>query len=158
MNKQKIRRLVRNANRRLDLGPNPDLTTIQQWIEIEHGRPLTITQLETIRGDDLCGMCATYQDHILVVHAAPKSSWHLQQIILHEFAHLILGHYQTATSLALTDLPGFPDTPLQVLGRTSYEDRAEAAAEMLADLLTARINHHTPGTGNDPAGFHKVFG
>ncbi|MCU6479812.1 hypothetical protein [Arthrobacter sp. A2-55] len=158
MNKPKIRRLVRNANRRLDLGSNPDIHTIQKRIETEHGRPLTITQLDTIRGDDLCGMCATYQDHILVVHAPPKSSWHLQQIILHEFAHLILGHYQTATSLALTDLPGFPDTPLQVFGRTSYEDSAEAAAEMLADVLTARINHHTPGTGNDPAGFHKVFG
>ncbi|MDQ0278812.1 hypothetical protein QO003_003115 [Arthrobacter silviterrae] len=158
MNKQKIRRLVRNANRRLDLGPNPDLTTIQQWIEATHGRPLTITQLDTIRGDDLCGMCASYQDHILVVHAPPKSSWHLQQIILHEFAHLILGHYLTATSLALTELPGFPDTPLQVFGRTSYEDSAEAAAEMLADLLTARINRHAPGAGNDPAGFDKVFG
>gem|GEM_PF-4906063 len=74
MNKQKIRRLVRNANRRLDLGPNPALSSIQQWIEATHGRPLTITQLDTIRGDDLCGMCATYKDRIVVVHAPPKSS------------------------------------------------------------------------------------
>jgi hypothetical protein len=158
VSKLRIRRQVRLANRHLDLGPNPDLNSIQSLLEARRGRHITIEELPTMKGDDLCGLCMTYADYISVVHATPKSSWHLQQIILHEFAHLILGHYRTATSLDLTKLPGFPDTPLQVLGRVSYEDDAEAAAEMLADLLSARINHHPPAAPNDPAGFHKVFG
>ena len=74
MSRQKIRHQVRDANRQLDLGANPDLHSIQSWIEARHGRPITITQLDTIRGDDLCGMCATFEDRILVVHAPPKSS------------------------------------------------------------------------------------
>jgi hypothetical protein len=158
VSKQKVRRLVHNANRLLDLGEHPDLNTIQKWLEAQRGRPVVIEQLDTIRGDDLCGMCVTYVDCVVVVHAPPRSSWHLQQIILHEFAHMILKHQITATSLELVKLPGFPDTPLQVLGRASYEDDDEAAAEMLADLLSTRINHHTPETPNDPAGFNKVFG
>ncbi len=47
------------------------------------------------------------------------------------------------------------------LGRSSYVDDAEATAEYLADLLTARIAHHTPDTPDtpgDPAGFNQVFG
>jgi hypothetical protein len=154
----KIRHEAWKANRQLDLGPNPSLHAIQSWIEAKCGRPILIMEQATLRGDDLCGWCILYQGINVVVHAPVRSTWHLQQIVLHEFAHLILGHQFTATSLELMHLPGFPEPPLMTLGRSSYVDDAEATAEYLADLLTARIAHHTPDATGDPAGFNQVFG
>lgn len=158
MNDRRIRHEVRVANRQLDLGAVPDLNSIKSWIETKRGRPITIMELPTLRGDDLCGMCVSYEHLDVVVHAPPRSKWHQQQIILHEFAHMILNHQLTATSLVLVQLPGFPETPWQVLGRTSFDDEAEAAAEYLADLLTARIRMHHKNPPDDRSGFHKVFG
>ena len=85
------------------------------------------------------------------------SSWHRQYIILHEFAHLILGHRHTPTSQLLVDLPGFPGGPIQILGRTSFEDEDEAVAEQLAGLLMERLSR-SEDLPADPAGFNKVFG
>lgn len=158
MNERKVRQTARNANRSLELGTSPDLASIQSWIEAERGRPILIVELPTLHGDDLCGMWFAYSSRDVVVHAPPWSSWHLQQIILHEFAHMILGHYLTATSLELVHLPGFPETPSKVLGRGSFDDDSESTAENLADLLSERIRHRPSGTPDDPDGFSKVFG
>lgn len=158
VNDRKIRHEARDANHQLEVGDHPDLNSIKSWLEAKRGRPITIMELPTLRGDDLCGMFVSYEHLDVVVHAPPRSTWHKQQIILHEFAHMILNHQLTATSLDLVQLPGFPETPLKVLGRTSFDDEAEAAAEYLADLLTARIHPHIQDTPDDPSGFNKVFG
>lgn len=158
VNDRKIRHEARDANRQLELGDHPDLNSIKSWLEARRGRPITIIELPTLHGNDLCGLFVSYEHLDVVVHAPPRSTWHQQQIILHEFAHMILNHQLTATSLDLVQLPGFPETPLKVLGRTSFDDEAEAAAEYLADLLTARIHPHIQDTPDDPSGFNKVFG
>lgn len=158
VNDRKIRHEARDANRQLELGNRPDLNSIKSWLEAKRGRPITIMELPTLHGNDLCGMFVSYEQLDVVVHAPPRSTWHQQQIILHEFAHMILDHQLTATSLALVHLPGFPETPLNVLGRTSFDDEAEAAAEYLADLLTARIHPHIQDPPDDQSGFNKVFG
>lgn len=158
MSDRKIRHVVKDVNRRLDLGPHPDLNSIKSWLEAKRGRPITIMELPTLRGDDLCGMFVAYEHLDVVVHAPPNSTWHQQQIILHEFAHMILNHQLSGTSLDLMKLPGFPENPLKVLGRTSFDDDTEAAAEYLADLLTARIHPRIPEPPDDQSGFNKVFG
>ncbi|WP_170133075.1 hypothetical protein [Arthrobacter livingstonensis] len=99
MNNRKIRHDARAANRQLVLGAHPDLHAIQSWIEAKHGRPIVIIEQATLRGDDLCGWWVLHEGINVVLHAPVRSTWHLQQIVLHEFAHLILGHQITATSL-----------------------------------------------------------
>lgn len=158
MSDRKIRRTARDANRQLDLGAHTDLDSIKKSLEATRGRPITIMELPTLRGDDLCGLCVAYSSHDVVVHAPPRSRLHQQQIIVHEFAHMILNHQVTATSLDLVQLPGFNETPLQVLGRNSFDDDDEAAAEYLADLLMARIRPDLEGPTDDQSGFNKVFG
>ncbi|MGN5734693.1 hypothetical protein [Arthrobacter psychrochitiniphilus] len=158
MSDRKIRRTARDANRQLDLGAHTDLDSIKKSLETTRDRPITIMELPTLRGDDLCGLCVAYSSHDVVVHAPPRSSLHQQQIIVHEFAHMILNHQVTATSLDLVQLPGFNETPLQVLGRNSFDDYDEAAAEYLADLLMARIRPDLEGPTDDQSGFNKVFG
>jgi hypothetical protein len=158
MNDRKIRRSVRETLDQLAFGDHPDLNSIKSWLETTRGRPITIVEMPTMRGDDICGLCFFYKNHDVVLHTPPKSSLHLQQIILHEFAHMILNHQVTATSLELMKLPGFPDIPLKVLGRISFDDDEEAAAEYLADLLTARIVPRRPEPLADQDGFNKVFG
>lgn len=158
MSDWKIRRTARDANRQLDLGAHPSLNSIKSSLEAARGRPITIMELPTLRGDDLCGLCVAYSSHDVVVHAPPRSRLHQQQIIVHEFAHMILNHQITATSLQLVQLPGFNETPLQVLGRNSFDDDDEAAAEFFADLLMARIRPDLEGPTDDQPGFNKVFG
>lgn len=158
MNDRKIRRTAREANRKLDLGDHPNLDSIKSWLESSRGRPITVMELPTLRGNDLCGLCVAYANRDLVVHAPPRSSLHQHQIILHEFAHMILNHQLTATSLDLVDLPGITETPRQVLGRTSFDDDDEAAAEYLADLLMARIRPDLRHPPDEQSGFKKVFG
>lgn len=158
MNDRKIRHEARDANRQLELGNRPDLNSIKSWLEAKRGRPITIMELPSLHGNDLCGMFVSYEHLDVVVHAPPRSRLHQQQIIVHEFAHMILNHQLTATSLDLLQLPGFPETSLKVLGRTSFDDEAEAAAEYLADLLMARIRPDLEGPTDDQSGFNKVFG
>ncbi|WP_425864751.1 hypothetical protein [Arthrobacter sp. TWP1-1] len=158
MSDRKSRHDAKEANKGLQLGAHTNLNSIQSWLEAKTGRPITIVELPTLRGNDLCGMYVSYKDFDVVVHAPPRSAWQGQQIILHEFSHMILNHQLTATSLELARLPGFPETPLKVLGRTSFDDEAEATAEYLADLLTARIHAHQQTPPDDPSGFNKVFG
>ncbi len=155
---RKIRHDAREANKGLQLDAHPDLHSIQRWLEVKNGRPITIIELPALNGEDLCGMYVSYEHLDVVVHAPPRSTWQRQQIILHEFAHMILNHQLTATSLELAQLPGFPETPLKVLGRTSFDDAAEATAEYLADLLTTRIHPRIPEPPDDQPGFNKVFG
>lgn len=158
MNDRSIRRTARDAVQHMDLGHHPSLGSIKSWLETTRGRPITVMEVPSLRGDDLCGLCLAYVDLDVVVHATPKSSLHRQQIVLHEFAHLILNHQATATSLDLVQLPGFTETPRQVLGRTSFDDADEATAEYLADLLMARTRPGLQDLPDDPSGFHKVFG
>lgn len=158
MSDRKVRHDAREANKSVKLGTHPSLNSIQAWLESTTGRPITIVELPTLRGNDLCGMFVSYKDFDVVVHAPPRSAWQRQQIILHEFSHMVLNHQLTATSLKLARLPGFPETPLKVLGRTSFDDEAEATAEYLADLLTARIHAPNQDPPNDQSGFNKVFG
>lgn len=157
MTNRKIRQGVKSALGRLELGEHPDLSSIQSWIETKNGRAIVIGELSTLSGNDICGLWFLHDGRDFVLHAPLNSSWHRQYIILHEFAHLILGHRFTPTSQLLVDLPGFPGGPLQILGRTSFEDDDEAAAELLAGLLMERLSR-SQDLPQDPAGFSKVFG
>lgn len=158
MNPRQIRRAARGAIRYLDLGEYPNLRSIQSLLEARSGLPIIIGEMPTLDRHDLCGLWLHCDDCDYVLHAPEITVWHRQMIILHEFSHLILNHQYCATSLALPPLPGIPQIPLMILGRSSFDNDTEATAEYLADLLTARILHRPQEPSADPSGFNKVFG
>ncbi|MCQ9163961.1 hypothetical protein [Arthrobacter sp. STN4] len=158
MTSRALHHQAREANRRLKLGAHPDLQSIQSWLEAKRGKPITIMELPTLRGDDLCGFWLSHPHRDVVVYAPPKSTLQLQFIVLHEFAHMILDHQLSASSLAPMHLPGFPETPLMTLGRSSFENDDEAAAEYLAELLAARTLPRVQDLQGEPSGFDQVFG
>lgn len=158
MTARQIRHTARDAIRYLDLGEYPDLQSIQSLIEARSGLPIVIREMPTLDRHDLCGLWLHCDDRDYVLHAPEITTWHRQLIILHEFSHLILNHQYCATSLLLPPIPGIPQIPLMILGRSSFDNSTEAAAEYLADLLTAGILHRPQEPSADPSGFNKVFG
>ncbi|MFQ4149725.1 hypothetical protein AAGW05_13685 [Arthrobacter sp. LAPM80] len=157
---RKIRRNLKKVVRQLGLGDHSDMHSIQTRLEAIRDRPITIMELPTMNKGDVSGFWAYYENQDVIVHAPPQSTMQLQQIVLHEFAHMLLDHEHAAVSLSLPllQLPGIPGTPLMTLERTNFEDQDEASAEYLADLLAATMQNQPVDPPTDPTGFTKVFG
>jgi hypothetical protein len=98
----------------------------------------------TTRGTYLSGATARRPDGTYVVYCATSRSWyHRLGILLHELAHLLLGH-QPATLDPREGLPRFaPHLPGKmariVAGRTAHAQDEERDAEELADELLERL-------------------
>ncbi|MGO4586808.1 hypothetical protein AB4Z38_23455 [Arthrobacter sp. 2RAF6] len=137
------------------------LQLIHEKLEQKRGRTIRVAELPELAGEELCGIWLVCADQDIVLHAPTKSDWHRQQIILHEFSHMILDHdldvqsSEMAKSL-LPDLDG--EQVLRALARSSYTDDAELAAEALADQLATRIINSDAGTPPEPLAFRQVFG
>ncbi|MFB9818911.1 hypothetical protein [Arthrobacter ramosus] len=142
----------------------PDDATLQlihEKLERKRGRTITVTELPELAKEELCGVWLICEDRDVVLHAPTKSDWHRQQIILHEFSHMILDHDLEGISSELVKsfLPDLdPERVLRALARSSYTDDAELAAEALADRLATRIINSDAGTPPEPLAFRKVFG
>jgi IrrE N-terminal-like domain len=88
----------------------------------------------------LTGVSALLANGNYLVICADSPRWyHRLQILLHEFAHLMLGHQPVtltkSESLRRLAPNLLPDMARYVAGRTSFSDREERAAEELADEL-----------------------
>lgn len=124
-------------------------------------RVLGLAELPKLACEELCGIWLICADRDIVRHAPAKSDWHRQQIILHEFSHMILDHDLEGQDSELVKalLPDLdPEQVLRALARSSYTDNAELAAEALADQLATRIINSDAGTPPEPLAFRKVFG
>ena len=94
-----------------------------------------------------------FGDYIL--HAPTPSELHRRQIVLHELAHMILGHDlatgQTSAAALFPDLP--EDTVLRTLARGHTDNAMEREAEALADLLASSMRYN-----RQHSSFVRVFG
>ena len=94
-----------------------------------------------------------FGDYIL--HAPTASELHRCQIVLHELAHMILGHDlaagQTSAAALFPDLP--EETVLRTLARGHADNDMEREAEALADLLACSIRQN-----RQHSSFVRVFG
>lgn len=94
-----------------------------------------------------------FGDYIL--HAPAESELHRRQIVLHELAHMILGHDlatgQTSAAALFPDLP--EATVLRTLARGHTDNAMEREAEALADLLASSLRHNRRHSS-----FVRVFG
>jgi hypothetical protein len=92
----------------------------------------------------LTGVSALLANGTYLVICADSPRWyHRLQILLHEFAHLMLGHQPVtltkSESLRRLAPNLLPDMARYVAGRTSFNESEEREAEELADELLAVI-------------------
>ncbi|PVZ60833.1 hypothetical protein [Arthrobacter sp. H-02-3] len=161
MNYRDARKIARKAEHGFKLPRDATLPFIHAKLERQRGRTITVAEVPDLSGTELCGVWLVCADRDIVLHAPARSGWHRQQIILHEFSHMILGHDlenggSTQWSSLLPDLDG--ERVLRTLARSSYSDNAELTAETLADQLATRIINSDAGTMPEPLAFRKVFG
>lgn len=106
------------------------------------GRKLRLVELAELSAHDgICAVWLTTEVEDFVLHAHSESVLHRQQFVLHEFAHMILGHCDgdecSDADALLPDIP--PRTRGRLLKRQDLDSGTEIAAESLADRLAAGI-------------------
>lgn len=139
---------ARAAARSLHLRGPVTLESVQTRLEAIRGRPIVVREMPRAAATGICGLWIAVEDRDLVFHAPARSALHRQQIILHEFAHIILrerGDVPTdpVPSALFEDLD--PGTVVSNLAaRSTYDNVEELAAEMLADRLARAIRTTRP--------------
>lgn len=159
MSHRDARRAAVRANKALILDGEASLESIQKAVEALRGITIVISALD-IEQHELSALTADYNDKLKVIYYAPQLSlWHRQHSILHEISHLLLGHEHTAPGINIGEFSrSFPNQPRKLLGRRSFDDDAEQAAEILADLLADRISSNGHQRPAEPGGLQEAFG
>jgi hypothetical protein len=141
----------------LTLPSRLNLELVVRTVEAIRGRRIRIRATEKLVGTSICGLWLPGKRHEWVFH--PPTPWELQrqQFVLHELAHMILGHDAHPGSGALLH-EGLQHLPSELihraLMRTEFRTLEEATAEYLADLLAEALRE---GPG-EPGAFEEVFG
>ena len=106
-------------------------------------------------GDGLFGIWLSTGCGDYILHAPTASELHRRQIVLHELAHMILGHdLATGQSSAAALFPDLPEeVVLRFLARGHADNAMEREAEALADLLASSLRHNRRHSS-----FVRVFG
>lgn len=151
---------ARTAEAGLSLAEPVSLASIQRHLERQRGRRIAISPIDGAT-DKVCGLWFGLDHLDLILHARAASEIHRQQIVLHEFAHMILRHEQGVVSAeyAARFFPDLhPGRVVKALKRSDFLDEFEVTAELLADRLAARIRRSLERTGGQPGNFGRVFG
>lgn len=156
------RERARTAELNLNLSEPVTLQSAHRHLEKMRGRKIEIQAMDTSPTDKVCGLWFGLDDLDLILHAKAASDVHRQQIVLHEFAHMILRHEQEELSpdVARNFFPDLDqDRVVKALKRTDFLDELEVTAELLADRLAARIRQSQRRTaGGQPGAFGTIFG
>ncbi|WP_211881732.1 hypothetical protein [Pseudarthrobacter albicanus] len=155
------RERARAAEDQLNLLEPVSLRSVQSHLETASGRKIVIKPMDSTPTDKVCGLWFGLDSMDLIFHAPAASEVHRQQIILHEFAHMILRHEQEVVShdYAKVFFPDLdPERVITALKRTDFQDEFEVTAELLADCLAARIRRSLERTDGQPGKFGAVFG
>lgn len=152
---------AQQAEENLNLLDPVSLRSIQRHLEELRGRKIVIRAMEGTPTDTVCGLWFGLDHLDVILHAPAASEVHRQQIVLHEFAHMILRHKQEVVSnaYAATFFPGLePDRVVTALKRSDFLDEFEVTAELLADRLAARIRRCQRRSAGQPGDFGSIFG
>ncbi|WP_244190412.1 hypothetical protein [Streptomyces caeruleatus] len=124
----------------LNLPAVTSIRDLRDEISRRTGREVILMPME--QAPAVCGACAVLEKAIYVSYDPRTSLWHQDQIIAHEFMHLLLRHHETRplSALAPTLFTNVDPATVQVmLGRTKYDEAEERDAELRASLLQRRI-------------------
>ena len=140
-----IEQTVSAAVADLQLGHTFTLDDLIHAIQARRGRPLKVYERDDLdTSDGICAVWLVTDTDDIVLHARSDSALHRQQFVLHEFAHMILGHCEgedcVAADALLPNIP--PYTRGRLLKRQDIDCETEIAAESLADRLAAGIRGH----------------
>jgi hypothetical protein len=152
---------AQEAEESLNLANPVSLDSIHRHMEKLRGRTIKIKPMENVPTDSVCGFWFSINDFDVILHAPGASSVHRQQIILHEFAHMILRHEQerVTAEYAQTFFGGIAgESVVTALKRSDFMNEFEVTAEILADRLAARIRRSHVPPATQPANFGEVFG
>lgn len=147
-----VRRRCEEALHALDL-PRPfTLEALCGSLEADRGRPLRLLPLP-IDSASPCGLWVSTNEADYVFHQTVTSGLHQEHIVLHELAHMILGHdvaHEAAEDLRTELVPKLdPNVVASVLARTSYSSAQEQEAETLADLIGSHAVRRRVQAGAD---------
>ena len=137
-----IEQTVTTALADLTLGSIFTFDDLFDTVRERRGRKLRLVELADLGAyDGICAVWLTTEVEDFILHARSESVLHRQQFVLHEFAHMILGHCDgdecSDANALLPDIP--PHTRARLLKRQDLDSGTEIAAESLADRLAAGI-------------------
>jgi hypothetical protein len=125
--------------------PDPpfDVRVLCDRIAAQRGRPLHLHSVPGISGTDApCGVWIATEKADHIFHEAATSPLHQNHIILHEIAHMLLGHRSILNGVQADSGGLFPDidpaTVVSLLTRASYGTEDERDAERLAGLIAGK--------------------
>ncbi len=152
-----IEQTVSAAVAGLQLGNTFTFDDLLRSVQDQRHRRLRVIELADLdTHDGLCALWLATDTDDLVLHARTDSTLHRQQFVLHEFAHMILGHCDgedcPAVDMLLPNIP--PRTRGRLLRRQDLDSETEIAAESLADQLAAGIR----GSVFAESAFSEIFG
>ena len=152
-----IEQTVSAAVAGLQLGSTFTLDDLLTAVRARRNRRLRIVELADLdTSDGICAVWLVTDTDDIVLHARSDSALHRQQFVLHEFAHMILGHCDgedcAADEALLPNIP--PYTRGRLLRRQDLDSETEIAAESLADKLAAGIR----GSVFAESAFSEIFG
>lgn len=141
----------------LDLPSGLTLALLLGVIEGTRGKRIRIIATDKLSGTSICGLWLPGEKDEWVFH--PPTPWELQrqQFVLHELAHMVLGHDTTpgAGTVLKSGLRGLsPEIVRRALARTEFHTVEEATAEYLADLMAEALR----AGPREPGAFEQVFG
>lgn len=142
---------------RLNLGDAFTYDELTAAVQRYRKRTLRVAELAELNNDrGLCAVVFASEHWDLVLHARSDSKLHVQQFVLHEFAHMVLGHCDSDLHDTIDAiLPDFPESlKARLLARKDFDTETEIAAELLADRFASGIRKASL-TESD---FVEVFG
>ena len=152
-----IEQTVSAAVAGLHLGNTFTFDNLRHTVQDRRHRRLRVVELADLDAHDgLCAALLSTDAEDFVLHARSDSALHRQQFVLHELAHMILGHCDgddcTVDEALLPNIP--PHTRARLLTRQDLDSETEIAAESLADRLAAGIR----GSVFAESRYSEIFG
>ncbi|GAB4098647.1 hypothetical protein [Sinomonas halotolerans] len=148
------------AFRDLEVPDSVTFESLRELLEEDRGKRIVIRPVRHLGQDRVSGLWLSLPRTDLILHAETASELHRQQIILHEFAHMVLDHglREDGTQFAAL-LPELdPEVVARCLARCQDHSHEEVAAEALADLFAAAIARTRRASRDEPLNFRGVFG
>lgn len=145
---QELLREGQSLLRRLDLPLPCSVGAVRHHVQRARDRPLIVLPLPFPASEERpYGLWAEYPNADFILHEAHTSPAHQDQIILHEIAHILLGH-GGVTSFTFSARPGSSPTATHsrrqlrppAKTRLAYGTAEEREAEIIATLLMMRTS------------------
>ncbi|RXS80563.1 hypothetical protein EST92_17285 [Streptomyces sp. TM32] len=158
MAERDLHRLIRRELRDLDVTPPLDVDELCQALSERRGRPLYLREASFPKpGPSGLWFEPTGKNCDVILYQRETSRTHQDHIILHEVGHILAGHEGIdvdADILRKALGAHCPGLVTRVMGRTSYEEKEEREAELVATIIlewASVLDQVTPRRASDPS-------